>query len=113
MSDINILTERLESLAESLESCEWNHPITATSDVREAINKICSYFELQNNQFDEAKERKRFEAWIKKSPYENDCRQYDVSDEVPWSGQYIQYSTQLAWEAWCERAKEAGSDVVR
>lgn len=31
------LTERLAALAESLVGCEWEHPITAVADVREAI----------------------------------------------------------------------------
>lgn len=30
------LIERLQALAESLEGCEWNHPITAAADVLEA-----------------------------------------------------------------------------
>ena len=34
------LSERLEAIADSLESCEWNHPLCSVAIVREAAAAI-------------------------------------------------------------------------
>ena len=40
--------------------------------------------------------RENFEKWIKSPPYEHHCKH----EKTTWPGQYDQYETQLAWEAW-------------
>lgn len=55
-------------------------------------------------------ERDAFEAWISQPPYEHTCERH--GEESAWPGQYREYSTELAWEAWQRRAnKQTG--VVR
>jgi hypothetical protein len=52
-------------------------------------------------------ERERFEAWITRGPAR---RSIEKSKVAVWSEQYIDYTTQIAWEAWQEalRGEEKG-----
>ena len=52
--------------------------------------------------------RAAFEAWIKAPPYEQSVARIPLTHLQPgasaWPGQYADYQTQLAWEAWQESA---------
>lgn len=41
--------------------------------------------------------REQFETWISAPPYEKDISRQ--SHDSAWPGQYVDYSVQLAWEA--------------
>ncbi|MDH5182287.1 MAG: hypothetical protein OEX12_00220 [Gammaproteobacteria bacterium] len=43
-------------------------------------------------------DRKAFEEWIQKPPYEENTPRYTEKDS--WPGQYQSINVQLAWEAW-------------
>lgn len=54
--------------------------------------------------------RKDFEAWISNPPYERMCDR--GSPGSAWPGQYKNYETQLAWEAWqAATAKQREKDT--
>jgi hypothetical protein len=55
----------------------------------------------------EAQERASFEAWIKALSFEHSLKRWDAAPVPHWTGQYVNLSTQLAWEAW-RAAKATG-----
>ena len=52
-------------------------------------------------------EREQFEAWISAEPYSRELDRW--SEASAWPGQYVSYTTELAWCAWQERARVATS----
>lgn len=48
-------------------------------------------------------ERTAFERWISAPPFEHMCDRFPT-DTGAWPGRYRRYETELAWEAWKERA---------
>jgi hypothetical protein len=40
MDNLEFLMERLTDLADSIGSCEWEHPITAVGDIMQSVNEI-------------------------------------------------------------------------
>lgn len=52
----------------------------------------------------EERERRVFEAWIVKPPYQKDITRW-ASDHAVFPNQYRCYDTQLAWEAWWARTQ--------
>ena len=48
--------------------------------------------------------RDAFERWISSAPIYAEISRW--SADSAWPGQYQDYSTQLAWEAWCEAIKQ-------
>lgn len=59
-------------------------------------------------------ERQRFEAWITAPPYERGegvGRYPDDGETAAWPGHYVDYQTQLAWEAWQQAGAAAGRDA--
>lgn len=56
-------------------------------------------------------ERKAFEAWISQPPYEHMCDRR--GNESAWPGSYKNYATEMAWEAWQERARIIEAEVAK
>ena len=57
------------------------------------------------NKMEEEFERAIFEKWISSPPFELSC---EINGELSaWPGNYKCYETELAWEAWKERANYA------
>jgi hypothetical protein len=50
-------------------------------------------------------DREAFEEWISSPPYEKSIARLPESWKA-WSGHYADYYVQLAWEAWCESARQ-------
>ena len=62
--------------------------------------------QCQEHRKTEAQERAAFEAWIRTQSYEHSLKRWDAAPVPHWTDQYVNLSTQLAWEAW--RAAKAG-----
>lgn len=57
-------------------------------------------------------ERKRFEAWISKPPFEKVISRFPNDERVTaWPGQYRDINVDLAWNAWREAVN--GNEDVR
>lgn len=60
---------------------------------------------------DENAERVAFERWISSPPFEHMCDRN--SETSAWPGAYKRYETELAWEAWKERAQATYNAELR
>ncbi len=45
------LTEQLLAIAESLESCEWNHPLCSAKCCRQAANAVETFYKMRDVEF--------------------------------------------------------------
>ena len=64
-----------------------------------------SITKIDLNKMEEEFEREIFEKWIGSPPFEHSCERN--SESSAWPGSYKRYETELAWEAWKERANYA------
>ena len=58
--------------------------------------------------------RRRFESWITAPPYERTKARFpDYIGKTAWPGQYRDNTVQIAWESWCQCAKEMAREEGR
>ena len=48
----------------------------------------------------ERKERDAFETWVLAPPFELSCARFPDDENSSWPGDYIDYTTHIAWCAW-------------
>lgn len=98
--------EQIENLLEKLndwyiEQCDFIKKESNKKKIEEMKKEI----EKLENKMEEEFEREIFEKWIGSPPFEHSCERN--SESSAWPGSYKRYETELAWEAWKERANYA------